>query len=66
MTMKDEFPRLVGAQCAIGEDRRNNTRRNEETDPKQKQCPVVDVTETEVKSNTVRNNIAQEPEMLGP
>ena len=66
VTMKDYFPRSVGAQYAIGEDRRNNTSRNEETDPKQKQRPAVDVTEMEVKSNAVRNNIAQEPEMLGP
>ena len=34
-------------------------------EPKQK-YPVVDVTGAEVKSNAVENNIAQEPEMLGP
>ena len=44
MTLKDEVPRLVGAQYATGEDWRNNTRKNEETEPKWKQCPVVDVT----------------------
>ena len=44
MTMKDELPGLVGAQYVTGDQWRNNSRRNEETDPKQKQCPVVDVT----------------------
>ena len=44
MTLKDELPRLVGAQYATGEEWRNNSRKNEEADPKQKQCPVVDVT----------------------
>ena len=42
--MKDELPGLVGAQYVTGDQWRNNSRRNEETDPKQKQCPVVDVT----------------------
>ena len=39
-----ELPRSVGAQYASGEEWRNNTRKNEETEPNQKQCPVVDVT----------------------
>ena len=43
-TLKDELPRSVGAQYATGEEWRNNSRKNEEADPKQKQCPVVDVT----------------------
>ena len=43
-TLKDELPRSVGAQYAIGEEWRNNSRKNEETEPKQKQCPVVDMT----------------------
>ena len=42
--MKDELPRSVGAQCVTGEEWRNNSRKNEDTEPKQKQCPVVDVT----------------------
>ena len=42
--MKDELPRLVGAQYATGDQWRNNSRKNEETEPKQKQHPVVDVT----------------------
>ena len=48
-TLKDELPRSVGAQYATGEEWRNNTRKNEEMEPKQKQCPVVDVTGDESK-----------------
>ena len=44
MTLKDELPRSVGAQYATGEEWRNNSRKNEELEPKQKQHPVVDVT----------------------
>ena len=43
-TLKDELPRQVGAQYATGDQWRNNSRKNEETEPKQKQHPVVDVT----------------------
>ena len=43
MTLKDELPRSVGAQYATGEKQRNSSRRNEKAEPKQKQCPVVDV-----------------------
>ena len=43
-TLKDELPRLVSAQYATGDQWRNNSRKNEETEPKQKQHPVVDVT----------------------
>ena len=44
MTLKDELPRLVGAQYATGQEWRNNSRKNEDMEPKRKQCPVVDVT----------------------
>ena len=44
MTQKDELPRSVGAPYASGEEWRNCSRKNEETEPKQKQCPLVDVT----------------------
>ena len=44
MTLKDEFPRLVGAQYASGDQWRSNSRKNEEREPKQKQHPVVGVT----------------------
>ena len=43
-TLKDELPRLVGTQYATGEQWRNNSKKNEETESKQKQQPVVDVT----------------------
>ena len=42
-TLKDELPRLVGAQYATGDPWRNNSRKNEGTEPKQKQHPVVDM-----------------------
>ena len=44
MTLKDELPRSVGAQYATGVQWRNNSRKNEKTEPKRKQCSVVDVT----------------------
>ena len=42
--LKDELPRSVGVQYATGDQWGNNSRKNEETEPKQKQHPVVDVT----------------------
>ena len=44
MTVKDELPRSVGAQYATGEECRNNSRKDEEMEPKQKQHPAADVT----------------------
>ena len=44
MTLRDEIPRSTGAQHATGDQWRNNSRKNKETEPKQKQHPVVDVT----------------------
>ena len=44
MTLKDELPKLVGAQYATGDQWRNNSRSNEEKEQKGKQCPVADVT----------------------
>ena len=43
-TLKEELPRSVGAQYATGEEWGNSIRKNEETEPKQKQHPVVNVT----------------------
>ena len=43
-TLKDELPRSVGAQYATGDKWRNNSRKNEEMEPKQKQHPAGDVT----------------------
>ena len=40
-TLKDEFPRLVGAQYATGDQWRNNSRKNKETEPKHKQHLAV-------------------------
>ena len=40
-TLKDEFPRLLGAQYATG----NNSRKNEEMEPKQQKHTIVDVTD---------------------
>ena len=42
--LKEELPRLVGAQYATGDQWRNNSRKNEGMEPKQKLYPVVDVT----------------------
>ena len=43
-TLKDEFIKSIGAQYATGDQWRNNSRKNEETETKQKHHPVVDVT----------------------
>ena len=42
--LKGEPPRSAGAQYATGHQWRNNSRKNEEMEPKQKQYPAVDVT----------------------
>ena len=42
--LKNELPRMVGAQYATGDQWRNNSKKNEGMEPKQKQYPVVDVT----------------------
>ena len=41
-TLKEKLPRSVGAQYATGDEWRNNSRKNEETETKQKQHPAVD------------------------
>ena len=48
-TLKDELPKSVDAEYATGDQWRNNFRKNEETVPKQKQHPVVDMTGDESK-----------------
>ena len=40
-TLKDELPRLVGAQNTTGDQWRNNSRKNEGMEPNQRQHPVV-------------------------
>ena len=52
-----ELPRLVGVQHATGDQWRNNSRENEEMEPKQKQHPVVDRTVIEARSDAVKSNI---------
>ena len=42
--LKEELPRLVGAQYATRDQWRSNSRKNEGMEPKQKQYPAVDVT----------------------
>ena len=54
-TLKDELPRLVGAQYTTGDEWRDNSRKNEEVEPKQKQHPVVDV--MAVKTDAVNSTI---------
>ena len=65
-TLNDELPRSVGAQYAIGEQWRNNSRKDEEMEPKQKQRPVADGTGDGGKVDAVKNNIAYKPGILGP
>ena len=48
-TLKDELPRSEGAQYATGDQWRTNSRKNEEMEPKHKQCPVVNVSGVESK-----------------
>ena len=43
-TLKEELPKLVCAKYTTGEKWENNSRKNEETEPKQKQRLGVDVT----------------------
>ena len=43
-TLKEELPRSVGVQYAAGDQWKNNSRKNEKTEPKQTQHQVVDVT----------------------
>ena len=47
-TLKNELPRSIGAQYATGDGWRNNSRKNEETEPKQKHCLFVDIPVMEV------------------
>ena len=49
MTLRDKFPRMARAQYATEEEQRYSSRRNEKAEPKQKQCPVLDVSGGESK-----------------
>ena len=57
-TLKDELPRLVDVQYATEKERKNNSRKNKETEPKQKQHPVVDVPGGDTKYDAVKSNTA--------
>ena len=57
-TLKDELPRSVGAQHVIGDQWRNNSRKNEETELRQKQFPVVYMIGERSKVQCCKNNIA--------
>ena len=57
-TLKDELPRSLSTQYANGEQWRNNSRKNHNIEPKQKQHPVVDVTGDGSKVWWGKNNIA--------
>ena len=61
LTLKEELPRSVGAQYATGDQWRNNSRKNKETEPNQKQCPVVDVTGDESKVGCCKEQYCIEP-----
>ena len=56
-TLKDELSRSVGAQYATGDPWRNNSRKNEDTEPKQKQHSAVDVTRDGVQFDAVKSKI---------
>ena len=56
--LKEELPRSVSVQYAIGNQWRNNWRKNEGMEPKQKQYPVVDVTSDRSKIQCCKSNIA--------
>ena len=57
-TLKDELPRSVGAQYAIGDQWRNNSRKNEEMEPKKNNSQSWMQLVMEVKSAAVKSNIA--------
>ena len=65
-TLKHELPRLVDPQYAAGDQWRNNSRKNEEMEPKQKQYPAVDVTGDGRKVQCCKEQYCVEHKMLGP
>ena len=58
LTLKDELPWLVGAQYVTGEEFRNNSRKNEEMEPKWNNTQVWMPLVIDVKSDAIKNNIA--------
>ena len=64
--LEDELPRSIGTQYAPGEEWRNNSGKNEETEPKQKHYPAADVTGDGGKVRCCEQQHCMEPGMLGP
>ena len=58
MTLKHELLKLVGAQYDTGEEWRNDSRKNEEMEPKQNNAQLWMWLVIEVKFDAVKNNIA--------
>ena len=58
MTLEDELPRLVGAQYVTGDQCRNNSRKNEEMEPKQNNTQLWMWLVMKVKSDAVKSSIA--------
>ena len=58
MTLKDELPKSVGAQYATGDQWRNNSRKNNEMEPQQKQDAAVDMTGDGSKVQCCKEHIA--------
>ena len=56
--LKDELPRSVDAQYATGDQWRNNSRKNEEMEPKKNNTLLWMSLVLEVKSDAVKSNIA--------
>ena len=57
-TLKDELPRSVGAQYAIGYQWRNNSRKNEGMEPKQNNTQLWVGLVIEARSDAVKSTIA--------
>ena len=57
-TLKDELPRVVGAQYASRDQWKNNYRKNEEMEPKQNNTQLWMWLVMEARSDAVKSNIA--------
>ena len=66
MTLKDELPQLVGAQYATGRSGEIAPERMKRLNQSENKAQLWMCLAMEVKSDAVKNNIAWEPEMLGP
>ena len=69
MTPEDEPPKSEGVHCAPEEEQgaiMNSCRKNETAEPKQNDTQLWMYLVMKVKPSAVKNNIAQEPGMLGP